>query len=55
MFAFVAAVLITALIFRVVADGFTAEEPIHTATGVAAKDQEYGVAAGRVVKLLQRT
>jgi hypothetical protein len=36
MFAFVAAVLITALIFRVVADSFTAEEPIHTATGVAA-------------------
>jgi hypothetical protein len=31
MFAFAAAVLITALFFRVIADGFTSEQPIHTA------------------------
>jgi hypothetical protein len=36
MFAFVAAILITALIFGVIADGFNAEESIHPATGVAA-------------------
>lgn len=36
MFAFIAALLIAAFIFRVIAGGFTAEEPIHTATGVAA-------------------
>jgi hypothetical protein len=30
MFAFAAAVLITALLFRVIADGFTSEQP-HTA------------------------
>jgi hypothetical protein len=32
MFAFAAAVLITALLFRVIADGFTSEQTIHTAT-----------------------
>ena len=31
MFAFAAAVLITALLFRVIADGFTSEQPVHTA------------------------
>jgi hypothetical protein len=36
MFAVVAAVLITALLFRVIADGFTSEQPIHAATRVAA-------------------
>jgi len=36
MFAFIAALLITAFIFRAIAHGFTAEEPIHTATGVVA-------------------
>ena len=36
IFAFIAAFLITTFIFRVIADGFTAEEPIRTATGVAA-------------------
>jgi hypothetical protein len=43
MLAFVAAVLITAFLFRMIADGFTAEQPIHTApavatTGAAASD-----------------
>ncbi len=32
MFAFAAAVLITALLFRAVADGFTLEKPIPAAT-----------------------
>lgn len=32
MFAFVAAVLITAFLFRVIADGFTSEQSIHAAT-----------------------
>jgi hypothetical protein len=31
MFAFVAAVLITAFLFRVIAVGFTSEQPIHAA------------------------
>jgi hypothetical protein len=34
MFAFAAAVLITALLFRVLADGFTSEPPTHTAAAV---------------------
>jgi len=41
MFAFVAAVLITAFLFRVIADGFNSEQPIHAATaahGAAASD-----------------
>jgi hypothetical protein len=36
MFAFVAAVLITAFLFRVIADAFIFEQPIHAATSVAA-------------------
>jgi hypothetical protein len=31
LFAFAAAILITALLFRVIADGFTSEQPIRTA------------------------
>jgi len=31
IFAFAAALLITAFLFRAVADGFTSEQPIHTA------------------------
>ena len=31
MLAFAAAVLITAFLFRVIADGFTPEQPIHAA------------------------
>ena len=34
MFAFAVAILITALIFRVIADGFTYAQPIHAATAV---------------------
>jgi hypothetical protein len=34
MFAFAAAVLMTALLFRVFADAFTSEQPIHAATAV---------------------
>jgi hypothetical protein len=33
MIAFVAAVLITASLFRVIADGFTLEQPLHIAIG----------------------
>jgi hypothetical protein len=36
MLAFVAAVLITAFLFRVIADGATPEQPIQTAPAVAA-------------------
>jgi hypothetical protein len=36
MFAFVAAVLITAFLFRVVADGFPSEQPAHAATATHA-------------------
>jgi hypothetical protein len=31
MFAFTAAVLMTAFVFRVLADGFSSEQPIHAA------------------------
>jgi hypothetical protein len=34
MFAFAAAVLITAFLFGVLADAFTSEQPIHAATAV---------------------
>jgi hypothetical protein len=34
MFAFAAAVLMTALLFGVFADAFASEQPIHTATAV---------------------
>jgi hypothetical protein len=34
MFALTAAVLVTALLFGVIADGFTSEQPIHAATAV---------------------
>jgi hypothetical protein len=34
MFAFAAAVLMTALLFRVFADAFSSEQPIHAATAV---------------------
>jgi hypothetical protein len=34
MFAFAAAVLMTALLFRVFADAFASEQPIHAATAV---------------------
>jgi hypothetical protein len=36
MFAFVAAVLITVSIFRVIADGFTFAQPLRATIGVAA-------------------
>jgi hypothetical protein len=36
MLAFVAAVLITAFLFRMIADGFTAEQSIHPAPAVVA-------------------
>ena len=36
MFAIVAAVLITAFLFTMFADGLTSEQPVHAATSVAA-------------------
>ena len=39
MFAFVAAVLITAVLFRVIADGLTDEQAVHAATEASATDR----------------
>jgi len=49
MVAFAAAALITALLFRVLADGFTFEEPSHTAIaahGAATSGGPQSAAAG---------
>jgi hypothetical protein len=39
MFAFIAAVLITAVLFRVIADGLTDEPATHVATEASATEQ----------------
>jgi hypothetical protein len=39
MFAFIAAVLITAVLFRVIADGLTDEQAVHVATEAGATDR----------------
>ena len=39
LFAFVAAVLITAVFFRVIADGLTDEQAVHVATEASATDR----------------
>jgi hypothetical protein len=39
MVAFIAAVLITAVLFRVIADGLTDEQAVQVATGGGATDQ----------------
>jgi hypothetical protein len=39
MFAFIAAVLITAVLFRVIANGLNDEQAIHVATEASASDR----------------
>jgi hypothetical protein len=39
MFTFIVAVLITAVLFRVIADGLTDEQAVHVATEASASDR----------------
>jgi hypothetical protein len=39
LFAFIAAVLITAVLFRVIADGLSDEQAVHVATEASATDR----------------
>jgi len=45
MFAFIAAILITAVIFRVIADGLNDEPSIHVATKASAGDHPRAAAS----------
>jgi len=46
MFAFLIAVLITAALFRVIADGLTDGQVVHVATEASATDRPQAVTAG---------